>query len=208
MIRASASSKAVSSLGSSSPSTPVPSDPTGESSDLGDLGRSAEAVGQVPFGPADLRLELLDRPWWADHPAEVAELPLHLALHGHHGVGQERDPHRRVEVPCRLDQRHRRRLHQVLLGDAAAAVLRRDRPGKSHVQDDHLVLEPFALHRVGLACRARQETCADRRSVLGGDGPEEAGAVEVVVCRRPLSCNAWGDHISASPPSSRSEHGR
>ena len=104
-----------------------------------------------PSAPADVGLELLDRARRADHPAEVAELPLDLALHGDHGVGEELDAVVGVEVAGGLEQRHRRGLGQVVVGDAAAAVAGGDGAGEAHVHHDDLVLEPLALERVALA---------------------------------------------------------
>ena len=178
MTRASASLIAESSPGISSPSTPVPSAPTGVSSDvgvkqpsadsasttsssadaevggdLGDLGGAAQLVGELAVGAAHVGLQLLDRPGRADHPAEVAELPLDLALHGDDGVGEELHAAVGVEVAGGLEQRHRRGLGQVVVGDPAAAVAGGDRPGQAHVQHDDLVLEPLALDRVGLLRR-------------------------------------------------------
>ena len=107
-------------------------------------------MDELALGAAHVGLQLLDRARRADHPPEVAELPLDLALHGDHGVGEELDALGGVEVAGGLEQRHRRGLREVLVGDAAAAVAGGDRPGQAHVHDDDLVLEALALDRVGL----------------------------------------------------------
>jgi hypothetical protein len=109
----------------------------------------AHLLGDIARCLGDFGLELLNATWWPDRPAEVPEVALHLARHGRNREAEEVTVPRGVEPLHGLDEPEVRDLHEVFVSDAPAAVATRDGLRDAHVQDDHFVLQPLALHLVG-----------------------------------------------------------